>query len=370
LGESRRSWYLDSLKCAAIMAVIVGHAFEYAPDATQSASDWMFKALLRQPLAFAVPMFLALAGYFAGGRRFETSVEQRTFWHDRLIRLVLPYLLWSAIAIALRYPDHLVSPSALAEDLFLGKGIGVGYFVIVLIQFVAITPLIASIKKDSHHIIVMATVTLAALAGRYYLSFNHPESALLAYPYFALPLVVWYPFYHLGFWIRRRKPELRSRRFVIAGMYLLFLVLSVAEAYFLGSRGLVSVADSQVKLSSFLMAGSLFLLAVACMGSGPQLPLVAWFGRNSFFVYLTHIMLMEVIAQQLNMSRMLYAGRPVYVIVLAAGTILACGLALMLAQRIAPGWLSSYWLGVDHSSRGSRQSAEGSHETGSTVMRH
>lgn len=345
--ETRRMEQLDQWKGLAILAVIAIHASGSALSFPSSTSNWTFGLMLRQPINFAVAMFLALAGYLAGAKRFETAADRRSFWHRRLSRLLLPYFVWSFAAILLTNPLHLASPTELAKDIALGGGIGVGYFVIVLAQFVVVTPLIASLKKDWHHLMAMGLITTISLAARYYLQIERPESLLAQFPIYALPLVAWYPFYHLGFWIRRRNPSWLSRRRVMRGLFGFFLLASMVEGWLLASRGLAEFAASQVKLSSFLMSGSLFLLAPTSIGRhGRGWSRLAWLGRNSYFIYLTHVLPLGILRSVLSKSIGLYTCQPAFVMVLFAATAASCALAVVLVLKVVPEKLATKWLGV------------------------
>jgi len=345
--QAQRSHYLDQWKGAAILAVVAIHASTAALDSPAASVNWIFGLMVRQPINFAVPMFLALSGYFAGHRQFETAVDSRAFWRDRFGRLLLPYFVWSFATIALRSPGHLFSAKALVQDILFGCGIGVGYFVIVLAQCVALTPVIARLKTDWHHVTVMTCVTAVGLSGRYYLQMVHPDESLSRFPFYALPFVAWYPFYHLGFWLRRRNFVLTCGRGVILGFACLFLLASVTEGWLLAVRGFVEFGVSQCKLSSFLMSGSLVLLVYIpgkhCVRAWP---LLEWFGRNSYSICLSHILFMGFLSSALVRWSGLWSFMPAFCALLFVTTAAMSAIAAAAIQRVVPGRLATKWFGV------------------------
>jgi surface polysaccharide O-acyltransferase-like enzyme len=349
---------LDTWKGVAILAAIGIHSVGSAIAFPSGSPNWVFGLLIRQPLNAAVPLFLALAGYFAGRASLQTAGDRRLFWRKRAVRILPPYVVWSLIYLALRSPEHLLDPLALAKDILLGSGIGIGYYVIVLIQCIAITPLLAHLKEDRHHIGVMISVTVVALAFRYFVALEHPDSLFAEMPYYALLFTAWYPFYHLGFWIRRATRPLSIRRSTLGGLAALFLLMSLAEGLILGSSGLPVFGTSQIKASSFLMSAS--LCALVLVSSGPRtkgVRLLAYMGRQSYFVYLSHVAVLSVFSSALQRSSMLYSRQPLFAAALWTMTVIACGLSPLVVQRVAPvRWLAE-WLGMAPLTHASTQTA-------------
>lgn len=345
---------LDQWKGASIVAVIAIHASGTALTFPPSTFNWAFGLIVRQPINFAVPMFLALAGYLAGAKRLETPSDRRTFWRNRFERLLLPYLVWTLATVALRTPSHLISPIALAKDILLGQGIGVGYFVIVLAQFIAVTPLIASLKRSWHHIAIMGIATAAGLATRYYFQIEQPDSILAQFPLYALHPLAWYPFYHLGFWIHRTCPSWLNRQPAMTRLAGFFLLLSIAEGWLLASQGYVEFATSQLKTSSFLMSGSLVLIALSSDRRERGSSLLASLGRNSYFIYLSHGIFLAGWSSILSRSAMLYSAQPAFFVTLTVATSISTALANSLVQHVIPAEMATKWLGVARVYRASK----------------
>lgn len=132
MPESRavtpRAGWLDVLKAAGIVTVVWIHAFmrlaEPMPELVQRLG---FLA------RFAVPGFFLAAGYLqACGPR----MGWRDFCSRRLMRLLVPYLVATALALAFRLVvgDHRGSMGRLLRDVVGGGGWGIYYFVPVLVS--------------------------------------------------------------------------------------------------------------------------------------------------------------------------------------------------------------------------------------------
>lgn len=332
----------------AALAVIAIHATTPTLGFPVGSPNWTYGILSRQVFNFAVPMFLAMAGYLAGHKTLETWQDVRGFWVSRFGRLIPPYIVWSVVTLAVRDPSDLVQPLALLKSLVSGSAIGIGYYVLVLLQFVAVTPLLARVKSDRAHVVTMVVVALCALVSRYCVQIEYPESVFARF--YSYPLFMWYPFYHLGFYVRRRSLELTHSRRMLMGVVVVALGLSLAEGWLLGMHGHTNFGASQIKLTSFVMSSALLLLVLASGhtwgGQGAPASL-AWFGRNSYFVYLTHLVPLAAASRLLDGMETLYEIQPAYVFARVAAVVVVCGLAALVIARLAPKQLAMRWLGVD-----------------------
>lgn len=362
-GGVSRSSYWDTWKGCAILAVIGIHACDPALSFPIGSFTFQSGILAQQVLNFAVGVFLALSGYLSGyphpgsdpaasrGAPPGNAGDAAAFWKKRFARLVPPYLAWTAIAILVRNPRHFLEIGNLARDVLAGTGIGIGYYVIVLIQFIAITPLLARIRRNAAHFLVIIATTLGSHALLYHIRLRHPEYALARFPYYALPFPVWYPFYHLGLWIRQKRgtgpvPWAGKTR-PLAAAYLLCLLASILECEFLAARGFVSLAGSQIKLTSLIATVCLVLIIFGIRGRermsrNMSVKALAWLGKRSYPIYLSHLLFLGAIHALAFPTR----GFPVYVAASALASAALCVATLVLAEKWIPAGPRSFWLGI------------------------
>ncbi|CAN7213922.1 acyltransferase [Phyllobacterium sp. LjRoot231] len=274
------------------MAVLIIHASEPALDAAPWSLDWTVGMVLDQIVDFAVPLFLALSGYFA---RYEEGEKPLHYYAHRFSRLIGPYLIWTLIYIAVLRPEDLVSPRHFL--IAVGAGTGIGYFVIVLCQFIILTPLLARIRNERTHLLLMTGTALIGLTYSYVVRFIPDSGPFGQFPAYALPFFVWCPFYQMGFYLARfpKRAEALARHTPVLAMAAgLFLCLSIAEGFWLGELGEVSFGASQIKLTSFGFSAALFAWLVArAQRLTLRDRLFAWLGRNSYPIYLMHMLVLR-----------------------------------------------------------------------------
>lgn len=348
-----RSNYWDTWKGIAIISVIAIHVTGAALEFPTKSPNWYFGIILFQFFDFVVPLFLALAGYFAAKNSINHLSDVKKYWHARLVQILPPYLFWTIVSISLKSPSDFLSITVLDKDIILGGGIGIGYFVIVLVQYILITPLIMKIKRTSHHIIMMVAITCGALILNYSLRIHYPESVFAHFPYYALLFISWYPFYHLGIFIRQKeyvnKPSfsVQAPKFFI--FYLLFVFASIFEGLIFASRGLMNIAVSQIRITTFLASTCLFLFSVAFYGvaaTRTQKTIFSWLGRNSYPIYLMHLLFLPVIGSLLKHVLIVYGIQPFYILLQTVIVISICSFIIWVAKIIAPHMIQTRCIGI------------------------
>lgn len=333
-----RELYFDYIKGVAIIAVICIHSgriAEFAPGSLQLESN----LALRQIVNFAVPTFLALAGYF-DGRSNARSVAAR------LWRLMPPYIVWTLVFIVLTKPTHLLRPADLMVDLLTGEGIGIGYFVIVLAQMTIVMSLL---ERASISIQAIAAIVMFAFGT----AFTYADAFLglwprLVFPFNTLIFIVWCPFYQFGFMIarsgelRRRMAEAPLPPLLAVLVILLCLALSEAMSTQYMDK---TFAASQLKLSNKMEALAVIVVIFSLRDKvSVKDGMVAWLGRNSYFIYLSHMLPMLV---AVKIATAFPVTAPEFSVIFAkAGFVLAaCCCAAWAARRLTPRDVQRYIIG-------------------------
>lgn len=342
---SMRSGYWDGWKGICILVVIALHAIPPLQAFPAGSLKWFVDLVLGQFILFPVAIFLGIAGLFSLGRSSESPPETATeYYKRRSMRILPPYLIWTAIFILMEHRTHLSSIKELSKDLLLGTGIGVGYFVIVLIQFVLLTPVLARLDDKRMHIILMAALFACGLLVTYEARVGYPHSAFSEFPFYCLSFVVWYPFYHFGLFVAKFRIVDKTilRRSTAWGyvLYFLFLIASVAEGIFFCRRGDYSLGTSQLKATSLLASFAMFLLLLAYhrVRLGPILanPTLQLLGRSSYLVYLAHLLILHTVDVLLRKVSLIYVHPFRYAFSGFALTSVLCVLAVVLINNLHP----------------------------------
>jgi surface polysaccharide O-acyltransferase-like enzyme len=328
-----RDKYFDSWRGVCILAVIIIHCSASTGTFAPYSVNWYFGLILRQILNFTVPVFLALAGFFAARKPINTIAH---FYKDRLQYLVPAYLCWTLIYICIKTPTHLLSPHDLFDDVFLGRGIGIGYFVIVLIQFTLIHPWLIKIKEKRHHLIIMVLGLIVAMALSYWVRIGQPESLWATFPYYCVLFIVWYPFYHLGiFCSLQQKDNNKGRIFNIYDLIMLAVALTVFaifEGIYWAQQGYYAFGASQIKLSSYLASTVLSAIAVKHFknaGRPIKSTVLPWLGAHSFIIYVSHMIFAPVVQISLKRSIFIFSIQPIFI---GIATVLTLGCCIILIK--------------------------------------
>lgn len=135
-----RDTYFDFLRGIAIVMVIGIHTY-YDGFAH-------FNLFLRQFLNCAVPIFLAISGYFIGQKKFAEVGSYAAFLKKQIPRVYIPMLIWSIPWLILALHQGYSLPVSLKRVVIGDMSMGIFYFVILIMQYYVLTPIIqrANIK--------------------------------------------------------------------------------------------------------------------------------------------------------------------------------------------------------------------------------
>lgn len=337
-NASVRDPYWDQVKGIAILAVITIHSC-YVAGLPQNSFALSAVLAWRQIANFAVPVFLAVSGYLAG----RSKSPKDWHWVFRRLGLLLPaYLFWTIVFVLLFHRRDLIDPVKMMERLFFGTGIGIGYFVIVLVQMTFLTPLIDRVHKSYLHVLAMITLTVLGISFTYTMQLYEIEP-FNTFPMSALFFAVWYPFYHLGYFAGKRDWNPSSK--AALGLAIITLALSFAEAFFWKGT-LPAFAASQTKATSlaFSLSITLLILANRDVAERRSVAFLAWLGRASYFVYLFHLIpvsLSKTIAHKVGLPKFTLSE----MLFVAMATILISILAAFTAQKTVPSFAKRWVLG-------------------------
>lgn len=338
-----RDNYWDVVKGIAIIAVIIIHSCTTAGLFTYS--DGALKIItLRAVVNFAVPVFFALSGFLNGRSK---SPKDLAWVYRRLAAIIPTYLIWTTIFIVLFNRSHITQPTSLIKDFMFGSGIGIGYFVIVLTQFTIMTPVLARIRSIRAHIVTIFVLTAMGLSFTYFIQFHHVQP-LSRFPFNAILFPVWYPFYHLGFIAGQRGwfTEAGSRASIIATAFavVLLLVASIFEGLALRGVSLL-FATSQLRATSFIYSSAVFLLILLLHSRAENIRAsgLAWLGRNSYAVYLTHLIPIRI-AMKFAGKFGLAPGELLFVTFVASFVGLLCIFGVWLGRHFLPAYAQRWML--------------------------
>ncbi len=133
---TKRETYFDFLRGVAILMVVGIHTF---PRSAFDSIGGNVEIVIRQMINCAVPLFLAISGFFLGRKRFDTKIERVTFWKKQIPAIYIPCFVWSLPLFLFAVVNQEHSFVANVARLIL-CGFSIYYFVILIIQLYIFLP--------------------------------------------------------------------------------------------------------------------------------------------------------------------------------------------------------------------------------------
>ncbi|HBU8666408.1 TPA: acyltransferase [Klebsiella oxytoca] len=323
-----------------VIAVVLIHASGFLSHYDTGTYQNTLGVAFRQFINFAVPVFLFISGYFSFNNKNQSSYE---IIKSRIMRVAPPYIICSMIYIFVDFITKGKIPTGmeLFLDFALGKAMVVGYFVIVIIQFILLTPIIKSIKNKRAHILIMASMTTFGLAYTYASKLWFSESWAASFPFSAALFFVWYPFFHFGFYLSKYTARVSIGIATIP----VILAICLVESFILNDILGYEFATSQIKASSFALSFAICLLIYKVKDKKIKCMPLSFLGINSFSIYLLHMLFLPratTLAYKLNLiDRFPF----ISILFIAAITMVLSVVATLSIKKVLPSKSSSLIIG-------------------------
>ena len=255
--------YFDFLKGVSIIAVIIIHVGYMFLTFYENPSI-NFLNHINNVLRFAVPFFFIISGILIRDK-VGTLSEIKQFYIKKIVKIFIPFLIANVI-VALMYSR---SFSVFFVDLIIGNGSPPYYFIIVLLQFYLLYPLLVRQREKGWFLPLVLVFSVLVF---YLESMGEPTT----FPFFGKYL------FFFAYGLTKREYYLSEK---VKSMKLYWLTIIVA--YLL----LLFVFDGYYYNTRYVYAIALFNLIFE---SKDKLMVLhkpfAWTGRYSLWIYLTHLM--------------------------------------------------------------------------------
>lgn len=282
-----RNLYFDFLKGLAILGVITIHM-------VGNRLDDFGLFIVRNLACSAVFVFFVLSGYFINREKFVANRWE--YVYARVSRLWITYLFWTAVVVSMFSPGDILHPlKFVGEDILLGLGVGIGYYIVALTQLLLLLPIIVRlIEKYPKLTLVMCAVTnLLSIAFATYLCAG--KKTLFGYntpvpmPFVFCGCWVWA--FALGVYMKITKSKYRPNH---SWRWLLPIFGFVLGECWLwqGYAERVSLAQFRISVIIFNTVLSVLILSAQKMTfskSSGIIRFIAVLGSASFLIYLTHM---------------------------------------------------------------------------------
>ena len=280
----------------AIALIVLNHAIHYGLQVSPVAGSWLYLLIVLQALgAFAVPTFLFLSGAFVSYAAGKLSLR---LLRTSMARLLWPYVTWSTIFYVLIF---MIGGQSYH---FFGyiKNLLVGYpynFVPLLAFWYVVAHPLASVARRRGRLVlgIAGTCQIALIAirfpGLFGLTLPLPAwTRALTPPVLFTPLSVWAIYFPLGLVLSlqdaRLRPRLHRWKWVAIATTLLLFLLGIVDAF---KIALVPWARFAAPVPL------MFVLPIIRRDSIPLLRRFEMIGRQSYGIYLSHFVIINLIVE-------------------------------------------------------------------------
>ncbi len=163
MGSVRRDT-ISSINIVCVLAMLVFHCFSGVETIFREAWQGTIYEILTVMFSFVFDAFIFLSGLRLFFNRYD-KMKWDTFYVNRLIIVILPYLIFSAIYYAIFYftGNNLNTEDGLFTFLIEGEFMPQAYFIVVLAQLYLLMPVFKGLLKKVNHIVLMIFAVLLSI---------------------------------------------------------------------------------------------------------------------------------------------------------------------------------------------------------------
>lgn len=289
----QRNLYFDTLRGIAILMVVAIHTFIACEfDHFQS----ICAISMREIFNVAVPLFLAISGFFIGRKKFESNYQIITFWKKQIPKVYIPTLFWSVpyLTLALYHQQSLLKNILV----FLLCGYSIYYFIALIIQCYLLLPFIQ--KKMLNYAMggVILSLSLICVAVISYTSITRFPLIV-----FAGPVIVWLIFFWIGVFLSRSERNYNIG-WIFVGVLISFALMLIETKF----RHEATGGGYGIKPSSFIFSFLMILLLLSKRMEQKYVKdniinkVLTVVGDYSFPIYLIHCFVITIVFHFVTIS--------------------------------------------------------------------
>lgn len=242
----------------------------------------------------------------------------------RISKIFIPYVIWSLIFTVV-YGSY----SSLLNNLITANANLTFYYVFVYIQLVLLTPLIGKLLKSKYSWFGWCITPISIIIIRYVCTLMRVE---LGFPFPGTLFVVWFTYYYLGMGLGNHilKYNLNWKKSIV--LYGLVLVLSEVEGLAWMLYGNYDMATTQIRFTSLLTSTVACLLVYKFIKDDGIVikdnmvnKMLIKIGDCSFGIYLSHVLVMVVLAKIPGYGYLFFPVRSLIIIGLTTLCVMAGG---------------------------------------------
>lgn len=330
--KSSHNPYFDFLRGIAIIMVVGIHTYPGSLSLHGSATE--FTAVIAiNFFNCAVPLFLAISGYFIAKKNLASIDDCKEFWKRQISTVYIPCLIFSLpwFTLSCLSTDSIWGGVKLLINYFL-CGYSVYYFILLIIECYLLAPLLVKHNSKTGLAIVTTISTLSMLAleiARYRYNIELPLIVRGCAPILIL-------FFYLGIYLSKN-----SRNYSLwipITMMIVGLIAGLLQMDYIEANS--TMPGQGQKITLFLFDTGFILLCMSkkvesCYRNNALTHPILYIGEISFGIYFTHVYLIFFF------DRFFPALRHGWILLFLLSLIITM-LFIDSVKRIAPQWSRRY----------------------------
>lgn len=289
----QRNLYFDTLRGIAILMVVAIHTF----IACEFDNCLSICAIgMREIFNIAVPLFLAISGFFIGRKNFENNSQTFKFWRKQIPKVYIPTLFWSIpyLALAVFHQQPLLKNFLV----FLICGYSIYYFIALIIQCYLLLPFL---QKKMLNIVSGGIILCLSIICVAVISYtNITKYPLIVY---AGPVIVWLIFFWVGVFLSRSERNYKIG-WIFVGVLISFALMLIETKF----RHEATGGGYGIKPSSFIFSFLMILLLLSKRMEQKYVKdniinkVLTVVGDYSFPIYLIHCFVITIVFHFVTVS--------------------------------------------------------------------
>lgn len=309
--------YIDAIRIFSMLSVVFLHTAAGSLRGNLGSAAWHLSNIFTAVMGTSVPLFFMISGALVLGSSKTLSVEYT--YKKRLLKMFVPFLMWSLVAIAFFEAMNLVVAGSIRWDVVMSKLKNAPrqattvhlWFIYVLIPLYMLSPLLKKLvdglTRELVRYLLILWVLFSALIPTI-VSFlpERLKPLMTLSPAYNLDFMTGYLGYFLAGYYLMTTERRFSKRFLAAVILVDTLVISLGTwALTMGSGEYSELFKVYSHVFTLVMSASAFLLFKELFRDRRLSPkiaeLVRFLSSVSFGVYLLHNLVVELVGMKVKL---------------------------------------------------------------------
>lgn len=283
---SLRNPYFDFLRGIAILMVVGIHTYPGNHNLHGEIFD-VIQLCLINFFNCAVPLFLAVSGFFIGKKMFVSFPDYNQFWRRQIPKVYIPCLIFSLPWLIISCISINTRGGIIINLInYFFCGYSIYYFIALIIQCYLLAPILVRHNNVKTLLGVVLISLISTLALEYIRFHNAMEIPLIIRGSFP-PLLI---FFYIGIFLNKHSRDYSlfiPFLMIVAGFCLGIIQMQfIRETYGMSAQG--------QKITLYLFDAGIILLAMSRKSENAYknnvfTRIILWIGELSFGIYFTHI---------------------------------------------------------------------------------